>query len=700
MEVYSVSEQTKRVDRAYEASEDSEKRVLLTAKYSVIEPLFALHLLGTIRDHGQEGTFYPIRKHDVDSVVKRAEEFGATDVGINVYAGYHNEAYELSGKLQDRGITVHIGGPHATYFSQQSAKHADFVYKGQSFDSFGAYLDGPDKIEDFTRRTTKEELVFTSVQMKAKQYKEKNGHEPSNRLYDQMTDEADAHVNSQMDSPSFKAAVSNKRSSRTFFSRFLSDTFPVPDRPRFYLDNEDMLMNPIKNAITGEGCIFACRYCYNVAWNSEDMYGRFRRRVLRDIEDVLGELESLREFNTQLIYFQDDIFGFEIKYLEKLMEGYRERVQIPFHAQLRLELAGGVAGKRRLESMAESGCTGVTVAVENGDYEVRRDVLDRAMTSEHIFEGIENILDLDLALRTEQMLGVFGPRTRKGDSVLEYDLKTLEINCLTNPTDAWDSIYQGYGGTEMGVMATKQDLLDKKELETNDGIKNSFFDETGLNYSPEYKTQAKVLQRLFRTFAHIDRGTEIAREFLVDKILNYEENEIEEFLVIATELAKVSKLTTYDNLLYKTHDEVAQGAYDSLEGCRPGTRSQSLEAIGSNDKGQEAALQYSQRNGEITLDDFEDMNLSEEQRTVFDYYRPLWEHIPKSEVIADKLLRKFPEYNPNQRESFIKISGDLHDVTLKVLSKGPLDKKARIRELIESEKERFKDEKTSCEVAA
>ena len=74
--------------------------------------------------------------------------------------------------------------------------------------------------------------------------------------------------------------------------------------------------------------------------------------------------------------------------------------------------------------------------------------------------------------------------------------------------------------------------------------------------------------------------------------------------------------------------------------------------------------------------------------------------IPKSEVIADKLLRKFPEYNPNQRESFIKISGDLHDVTLKVLSKGPLDKKARIRELIESEKERFKDEKTSCEVAA
>src|SRR6185295_12834797 len=127
--------------------------------------------------------------------------------------------------------------------------------------------------------------------------------------------------------------------SRILFRDHLSDTFPKPDRASFYRDNPEFAENPIKNTICGEGCPFACTYCYNVAWNSPEMYGRFRRRVLRSIDDVVDELREL-------------------------MPRYRDEVGLPFHAQLRLELASGATGRERLEWMKLGGCTGVTVAVE------------------------------------------------------------------------------------------------------------------------------------------------------------------------------------------------------------------------------------------------------------------------------------------------------------------------------------------------
>ncbi|HSU72815.1 MAG TPA: radical SAM protein, partial [Candidatus Binatia bacterium] len=522
----------------------SDKRVLLTAKYSVIEPLFALHLGGLMRDLDVPWTFFPVKKYDTDSLLKRVEEFGATDVGFNVYSGMHQFAYRAADELRKRGVTVHIGGPHATYFAEAAREHADFVYKGQSFDSFRAYL--LDNLEGYATETVRNQFEKMHFSREAQRFLKSRGEIRPRKLHSEEKHQIQSRLNEivlpLLTKPDAQQHISLILQRKVFFRDFLSDTFPQPDRDTFYKDNPDMFANPIKNSICGEGCPFACTYCYNVAWNSPEMYGRFERRVIRPIDDVINELKPLKNDGvTKLVYFQDDVFGFEMDWMEKFMPRYRNEVGVPFHAQLRLELAHGKNGKRRLELMKDAGCSGVTVAVESGDYTVRDVMLDRAMKDYHIFEGCRNIRNAGLTLRTEQILAVPEPTTKPGGSVIGVDLKTLRVNVLAGATISWTAILAPYGGTELGKKCVELGLYPAEKLATNDDIKDSFFDESALAYSPLYKAQARILQRLFSSFARYDRGHEVAGTFL-DSLAGETLDTLEDFLVPATEIGKITKV--------------------------------------------------------------------------------------------------------------------------------------------------------------
>jgi radical SAM superfamily enzyme YgiQ (UPF0313 family) len=45
-------------------------------------------------------------------------------------------AYELADKFRERGVTVLMGGPHATFYSDEMAQHADGVCIGEAEEIF------------------------------------------------------------------------------------------------------------------------------------------------------------------------------------------------------------------------------------------------------------------------------------------------------------------------------------------------------------------------------------------------------------------------------------------------------------------------------------------------------------------------------------------------------------------------------------
>lgn len=255
--------------------------------------------------------------------------------------------------------------------------------------------------------------------------------------------------------------------------------FPVPDRDRVYETYPALGQNPIKSIIASVGCPYKCSYCYAPRANRD--HGGFELN-LRPVDDVVQEARRIRRrWPVKMIYFQDDIFGFDIPWLEEFAGKWREQVGIPWHCQIRLELTRDV---RRLDLFREGGCTGITLAIESGNDFLRRFVLHRGMPDDLIVEGCRKIQRLGFSLRTEQILAV-------PFSDIETDLETLDLNCRIRPDLAWTSILAPYGGTEMGAIAERFGFY----RGNNDDLTETFFDRSVLRHAEGGRRAVEPLVR-------------------------------------------------------------------------------------------------------------------------------------------------------------------------------------------------------------
>jgi anaerobic magnesium-protoporphyrin IX monomethyl ester cyclase len=245
--------------------------------------------------------------------------------------------------------------------------------------------------------------------------------------------------------------------------------FPLPDRDVVYNVYPEIAHSPIKSIFGSVGCPFTCTYCYAPAKNV--MYNGFKLSV-RPVDEIVAEAKDiLARWPLKMIYFQDDIFGYNIRWLEEFAKKWSVEVGVPFHCQIRLELTRHAAGDKRLDLFVQAGCSGITLAIESGNEFLRDQVLFRHMPDHLILEGCKKILDRGMTLRTEQILAV-------PFSDLETDLSTLDLNNRINPTMAWTSILAPYAGTDMGTITANYGFYGGN----NDDLAESFFDRSVLRH--------------------------------------------------------------------------------------------------------------------------------------------------------------------------------------------------------------------------
>jgi radical SAM superfamily enzyme YgiQ (UPF0313 family) len=245
--------------------------------------------------------------------------------------------------------------------------------------------------------------------------------------------------------------------------------FPLPDRQVIYNDYPKLAMSPIKSMFCSVGCPYTCTYCYAPTFNM--MHGGFSLTT-RSVDDLIEEaLEIQERWPAKMVYFQDDIFGFQIKWLEEFAHKWKEQVGLPFHCQIRLELTQHASGERRLNLFRDAGCTGITLAIESGNAFLRDHVLHRHMDHELIVAGCRKILDRGMTLRTEQILAVPFSNT-------ETDLATLALNNEIRPTMTWTSILAPFAGTNMGSIANQFGFY----RGNNDDLAESFFERSVLRH--------------------------------------------------------------------------------------------------------------------------------------------------------------------------------------------------------------------------
>lgn len=394
------------------------KKILLVARYYSIEPLGILYLAGLVRSiSGWECKVLLVKELDFEPLYEIIREWKPDLLGFQIWTGYHSLAFKACDRVRELfGVPIVIGGPHATYYHDDCAQHADWVIKGSGFGLFGQLLRGMLPVSRFGQLL--------------------KGRLPKRVHFDKMGRE---------------------------------ESFPMPDRNAVYREYPELGASPIKSIFASVGCPFTCTYCYAPSFNQ--MHGGFSL-TLRPVDEIVSEAQDiLRRWPLRMVYFQDDIFGYSIEWLEEFAEKWRARVGVSFHCQIRLELANNASGDKRLDLFTKAGCSGITLAIESGNSFLRDQVLFRHMPEETIKAGCRKILTRGMTLRTEQILAV-------PFSDIATDIGTLGLNNAIDPTMAWTSILAPYGGTDMGTIATNFGLYDG----SNDDLSESFFDRSVLRH--------------------------------------------------------------------------------------------------------------------------------------------------------------------------------------------------------------------------
>ena len=258
------------------------------------------------------------------------------------------------------------------------------------------------------------------------------------------------------------------------------DSFPFPDRSIVY-QYKDYYDNGVRNVLTSRGCCFNCHYCYNSSYKK--MYKGQKLVRYRSPENIIRECkEVMQMYPTNMFFFADDEFSMNISRLKEIKDLYIKNIKLPFHCQIRIDLLN----EERITILKEMGCYSLTFAIESGNEELRKKLLNRNITNKQITDGCKLLKKNKIKFRAENMIGL---PMETWENVKE----TIDLNVLVKPDYAWVSLYQPYPFTVLGEYCKKNGLFDGNI----DIINEQFSEDTVLKMSSFDKNRLINLQRLF-----------------------------------------------------------------------------------------------------------------------------------------------------------------------------------------------------------
>ena len=181
------------------------------------------------------------------------------------------------------------------------------------------------------------------------------------------------------------------------------DTLPTPDKELFFRTSPN-LGRYLYWTSSSRGCMFRCSFCSNNVL--KDMYkkkGRYQRR--RTVENMVSELEEAKKkYPFTRVFFSDETFNYDNKWLEEFAEEYPKRVGKPYFCQVHPNLVNETTAKLMRKSM----CYSAELGVETLDDDLRREVLNRRETVEDIKNAVNLLESNDIRCSVEHLLGIPG----------------------------------------------------------------------------------------------------------------------------------------------------------------------------------------------------------------------------------------------------------------------------------------------------
>lgn len=227
------------------------------------------------------------------------------------------------------------------------------------------------------------------------------------------------------------------------------DSLPFPDKSIF---EKYGAVNRRLYIMTARGCPFSCSYCYTSmlrsVYNGSPLYRR------RSVENVMEEIEfHFHRKKYKEVYFYDDIFTLDKKWLEDFARVYSREVRVPFKALVHPT----VVDRERALLLKKAGCYYVDIGVESGNERVRRDILNRQVSNKSIQRAIEILKEVGIKVCT---LNIFGIPGETEDEMWE----TVKVNLELKPDGAITSVMYPFPNTGIYHYCVERGYLSDEDV--------------------------------------------------------------------------------------------------------------------------------------------------------------------------------------------------------------------------------------------
>ena len=247
-------------------------------------------------------------------------------------------------------------------------------------------------------------------------------------------------------------------------------------------------VNITGNFELSRGCNNRCAYCVNDAFQKiYDSKGQFLR--YKPIKHFMDELrEKINKYNLGYVYIvAENFLSMPKEMFDEFIKGYEE-FKVPFWVNTRVE----TITEEKIKRLEEVNCVSMSVGIEQGNEEFRKNMLNRFMKNDTLRKAFEILHKFKIRVSANNIIG-FPDETRE----LIFD--TINLNRELKPDSIIVNIFNPYRGTKLYKIAVEKGYYEERSL-AGDNRSDSLLNMPQL--TPE---QLKGLHRTFILYVRLPK---------------------------------------------------------------------------------------------------------------------------------------------------------------------------------------------------
>lgn len=269
------------------------------------------------------------------------------------------------------------------------------------------------------------------------------------------------------------------------------ETLPMPDFSiyedwRFYRP----FMGKVKRMLQFDfdrGCQHGCTYCAAPGLRKifiKNNCGKYYR--VKSLDKIFTEMNFLiKEHNLDFVWISSEtLLDLPLDKFKEFANRYKQEINLPLWCQSRLD----TFTEEKTKLLAEIGCQNVSIGLEHGSEQLRRQVLNKHISNEVVITAVKLMAKYNIFPTFNNMLGL-------PDETREDVFETVKLNKeLTKILEGKHNLnvftFIPFSGTKL-----RQICLDKGYIKEDEDMPASFFKESMLDMPTMSKEEIKGLEK-------------------------------------------------------------------------------------------------------------------------------------------------------------------------------------------------------------